>query len=81
MKEIFKTHSPVLGFNRLCFGRDTQTFGEDFKQYSFFIKLLGSESETASEEFKVLTFGLFMVKQNNRVRAGFVKRHQILLKA
>lgn len=81
MKEIIKTNSPVRGFSRLCLGSDTQIFGEKFKQYSFFIKLLGTEPEIVGEEIKVFTIGLFLLRQDNRVRAGFVKRHQTLLKA
>lgn len=81
MREIFKTPSPVLGFNTLCFGADAQTLDENLKRYSCYVKLVGPEPEMRGEEFKIFTFGLFMVKQHNRVRAGFVKRHQTLLKA
>lgn len=78
---MFNARSSILGFSRLCFGRETQTFGAHFKQYSFFIKLLGAEPQLAGEEFKILTFGLIIIKQHNRMRAGFVQRQQTLLKA
>lgn len=78
---MFKARPAILGFSRLCFGRETHTLGAHFKQHIFFIKLLGAEPQTAGGEFRVLTFGLVMVRQDNRVSAGFVKRQQTLSKA
>jgi hypothetical protein len=80
MKEIFKTDSPIRGFSSLCLGGGTQVFDKNKKQYSLFIKLLGAEPKESGEEVKIFTFGLFLVKNKHRLRAGFIKRHQAHVK-
>jgi hypothetical protein len=78
---MFKARPAILGFSHLCFGRETQTLGAHFKQYSFFVKLLEAEPQIAGGEFRVFTLGLVVVRQHHRVSAGFVKRQQTLSKA
>ena len=72
---------PVPGFGKLCLGGDAQILGDNFTQYTLFIKLLGAEPECSGEQVKVFTFGFFVVKKESRVKAGFVKRRQILVRA
>ena len=80
MKKIIKTYPPIRGFSRLCVGGETQVLDKNIKRYSLFIKLLGAEPKKTGEEVKIFTFGLFMVKNEYRLRAGFVKRHQTHVK-
>lgn len=44
-------------------------------------KRLGLQPKESGREIKIFTFGLFIVKIDSRIRAGFVKRHQILVEA
>ena len=72
---------PLVGLSTLCLGIGTRTLGENIKQYGVLFRLSGAEPKNSGEAVKVFTFGLFMFKKDNRVRAGFIKRHQILVKA
>ena len=85
----------LLGYDTLCLGINTETLGNDIKQYTFLVKFSGDEpkslevksqnlaskSEVLTEKVKVFTFGLFMITKESRIRAGFIKRRQILIKA
>ncbi len=42
---------------------------------------MGLQPKESKPEIKVFTFGLFFLRINSRVRAGFIKRHQILVEA
>ena len=44
-------------------------------------KRFGLQSKESKPEIKIFTFGLFVLKINSRVRAGFVKRRQVLVEA
>ncbi len=72
---------PILGYSSVSLGLDTQILGENFNQYTFLFKLSGTEPEESGEEIKIFTFGLFVIQKERRVKAGFVKRHQVLMKA
>lgn len=72
---------PVPGFGKLCFGGDRQVLGERFEQYTFFVKLLGKEPKRSGGRVKVFTVGLFLIRKESRVKAGFVKRRQVLVRA
>lgn len=72
---------PVPGFGKLCLGGDRQVLGEKFEQYTFYIKLLGKEPGQSGGRVKIFTIGLFVVRKESRVKAGFVKRRQVLVRA
>ena len=79
--KILTLRKSILGYSSVCLGLDTQNLGENFNQYTFLFKLSGAEPENPGEEVKVFTFGLFLLQKERRIKAGFVKRHQVLMRA
>jgi hypothetical protein len=72
---------PVAGLGTLSLNAGARTLGADLRQYSVLFRYAGAEPERAGEAVEVFTFGLFVSRRAGRVRAGFVKRHQILVRA
>lgn len=72
---------PLAGYHNVCFGNEKQFTDEGLIKRSIFIKFLGIEPQNPGEEIKVFTFGIFLLANAGRIRLGFIKRHQILIKA
>lgn len=60
-------------------GLDRRVLGLNFYQYVLLIKLADSLPET-KKNIRVFTFGLFLLAHNGKMRAGFLKRNQLLAK-
>jgi hypothetical protein len=72
---------PVLDFGTICLSVGRQSSDEGFGQYGFFFKMLSAEPRNSGEYLKVFTFGVLILRDGIRVRAGVIKRRQILVKA
>jgi hypothetical protein len=69
-------------------GIDSRVLGLNLYRYVFLVKLTNSNHEESSssnsnnkDKIRVFTFGLFLLADNGKMRAGFLKRHQLLAKA
>jgi hypothetical protein len=71
---------PISAFNTICLGVDRSSSDEGFKQYGFFFTALSAEPKSSGESVKVFTLGILILRAGSRVRAGVIKRHQLLVK-
>lgn len=85
----------LLGYDTMSLGINTENLGDNFWQHTFLVKFSGDEPknlkinsqniiskpEILTEKVKIFTFGLFMITKESRIRAGFIKRQQVLIKA
>jgi hypothetical protein len=71
---------PILDFGTICLSVGRRSSDEG-RQYGFFFKMLSAEPRNSGEYLKVFTFGLLILRDGIRIRAGVIKRRQILVKA
>lgn len=71
---------PISAFNTICLGVDRRSSDEGFKQHGFFLAVLSEEPQRSGEDLKVFTLGILILRAGNKVRAGLIKRHQLLVK-
>lgn len=62
-------------------GVDSRTLARNYFQYAFLIKLADAHPYPDKADVRVFTFGLFLLANNGKMKAGFLKRHQLLAKA
>jgi hypothetical protein len=72
---------PILDFGTICLCVGRRSSDEGIGQYGFFFKLLSAEPRNSGEYLKVFTFGVLIHRDGMRIRAGVIKRSQILVKA
>gem|GEM_PF-4088803 len=71
---------PISAFNTICLGVDRRSSEEGFKQYGFFFAVQSSEPKSSGGYLKVFTLGILILRAGGRVRAGLIKRRQLLAK-
>lgn len=72
---------PILDFGTICLCVGRRSSDESFGQYGFFFKMQSAEPRNSGEYLKVSTFGVLIHRDGIRIRAGVIKRSQILVKA
>jgi len=71
---------PISAFNTICLGVDRRSLDEGFKQYGIFLEVRSAEPKNSGEDLKVFTLGILILRAGSRVRAGVIKRRQLLVK-
>ncbi len=61
-------------------GLDSRTLARNYFQHAFLIKLADSPPDSDKSDVRVFTFGLFLLANNGKMKAGFLKRNQLLAK-
>jgi hypothetical protein len=72
---------PILDLGTICLRVGRRRSDEGFWQYGIFFKMLSAEPRNSGEYLKVFTFGVLILRDGGRIRAGVIKRSQILVKA
>lgn len=59
-------------------GIDSRTLTTNHFQYTLLFKLADSLPDSDKPNVRVFTFGLFLLANNGKMKAGFLKRNQLL---
>lgn len=70
----------MTGFKHIHLCLDKQVISKSCKRFSFLIKMQAPKPENIGEECKILFFGLVIINDKGRIRAGFSRRCQIIAK-
>jgi hypothetical protein len=71
---------PISAFNTICLSVDRRNSEEGFKQYGFSFAVQSAEPKSSGGYLKVFTLGILILCAGGRVRAGLIKRRQLLVK-
>ncbi len=73
-------HLPVLGLNKIRLVTNKLTTDEKFTQLSFMIQLMSADPENTGDRCKILSLALVIMSAGGKIRAGVIRRRQIVVK-
>lgn len=71
---------PVSSFKMIRLFTNKLTTDEKCTQFSFIMQLVGAEPENTGDQCKIISLALVFMNTGGKVRAGFLRRCQIIAK-